>query len=156
MIINAANPSSAGYNYSGYSGSSLSWARCSNGSNCQSIKSVLLKMDMYNNSTNTDGANLTGLYTNGVLPQAPQAVFDMSPSGISMQSGHLMKATLTYNGTVLMQTVTDTVTGATYRNSYSVNIPGVIGSNTALVGFGGSTGGAYVTQNLQNWTYTVQ
>ncbi len=156
MIISSANPSSAGYNYSGYSGQDFSWSRCSGGTSCQSIKSVLVKLDMYNNASSTDGANLTGLYLNGVLPQSPQAVFDMSPSGISMQSGHLMKATLTYNGTVLMQSVTDTVTGATYRNSYSVDIPSIVGGNTALVGFGGSSGGAYVTQNIQDWTYTVQ
>ena len=80
----------------------------------------------------------------------------MAPSGINMQSGHLMKATLTYNGTVLMETVTDTVTGATYSNSYTANIPALVGGNTALVGFGGSTGGASVTQNIQSWTYTVE
>jgi hypothetical protein len=155
MIISNSNPSSAGYNYSGGSGMQLSWSRCNNGS-CPSIKSVLVKFDLYNNSTGAPGANLTGFYSGGVNPQLPQPEYDMAPSGIKMQSGHLMKATLTYNGTVLIETVTDTVTGATYSNSYTANIPALVGGNTALVGFGGSTGGASVTQNIQSWTYAVE
>jgi Chitobiase/beta-hexosaminidase C-terminal domain/Legume lectin domain len=154
MIISNSNSSSAGFNYSGSPGSQFSWSRCTD--SCPSVKSILVKFDLYNNSTWTDGANLTGFYSGGVNPQSPQPQFDMAPSGINMQSGHPMKATLTYNGTVLMETVTDTVTGATYRNSYSANIPAMVGGNTALVGFGGSTGGAFVTQNLQSWTYTVE
>jgi hypothetical protein len=67
-----------------------------------------------------------------------------------------MKATLTYNGTVLMETVTDTVTGATYRNSYSANIPALVGGNTAFVGFGGSTGAASVTEDIKSWTYAKE
>jgi hypothetical protein len=158
MIIGKSNPSSFGYNYSGSWGSQLSWSRCSGSSgttDCPSVNSILVKFDLYNNSTGTDGANLTGFYSGGVAPQPPQAEYQMAPSGISMQSGHLMKATLTYNGTVLMETVTDTVTGATYRNSYSANIPALVGGDTAFVGFGGSSGGASVTQNIQSWAYAV-
>jgi len=159
MIISDSNPSSAGFNYSGSSGGQLSWSSCYSASggtvNCPAIKSILVKFDLYNNSTGTDGANLTGLYSGGVYPQPPQPEYDMTPSAINMQSGHLMKATLTYNGTVLLEAVTDTTTGATYRNSYSVNIPAVVGGDTAFVGFGGGTGSATVTQNIQSWTYTV-
>ena len=156
MIISNSNPSSAGFNYSGYAGSQLSWSKCTSSTDCPPIKSALVKFDLYNNSTDTDGANLTGFYSDGVNPQPPQAEYNMAPSGINMQSGHLMKATLTYNGTVLMEMVTDTVTGATYRNSYSADIPALVGGDTALVGFGGSTGAASVTQNIQSWTYTVE
>jgi Chitobiase/beta-hexosaminidase C-terminal domain/Legume lectin domain len=156
VIISKSNPSSAGFNYSGDSGSEFSWARCSSSTDCPSLKSILVKFDLYNDSTGTDGANLTGFYSGGVNPQPPQPEFNMAPSNIDMQSGHLMKATLTYNGTVLTEAVTDTVTGATYRNSYSANIPALVGDDTAFVGFGGSTGAAYVTQKIQSWTYTVE
>jgi hypothetical protein len=155
MIISNANPSSEGFNYSGSPGSQFSWSRCYSSTNCPSINSILVKFDLYNDSTGADTANLTGFYSGGVEPQPPQPEYDMAPSGINMQRGDIMKATLTYNGTVLMETVTDTVTGATYSNSYSANIPALVGGNTALVGFGGSTGGASVAQNLQSWTYTV-
>jgi hypothetical protein len=156
MIISSSNPSSSGYNYLGFNGSQISWSRCSDSTDCPAIKSILVKFDLYNNSTEAGGANLTGFYSGGVSPQPPQTEYDMAPSGISMQSGHLIKATLTYNGTVLMEAVTDTVTGATYRNSYSANIPALVGGNTAFVGFGGSTGGATVAQNIQSWTYTEE
>jgi Chitobiase/beta-hexosaminidase C-terminal domain/Legume lectin domain len=156
MIISNSNPSSAGFNYQGDSGSQFSWSRCTSSTDCPSMHSTLVKFDLYNSSTGTGGANLTGFYSGGVNPQPPQPEYDMSASGINMQSGHLMKATLTYNGTVLMETVTDTVTGAAYRNSYSANIPSLVGGNTALVGFGGSSGAASVTQNIQSWTYAVE
>jgi Chitobiase/beta-hexosaminidase C-terminal domain/Legume lectin domain len=158
MIISDSNPSSPGFKYSGYSGSQFSWSTCGGSAltDCRSINSILVKFDLYNNLTGTDGANLTGFYSGGVNPQPPEPENDMAPSGINMESGDLMKATLTYNGTVLMETVTDTVTGATYRNSYSANIPALVGGNTALVGFGGSSGGASVTQNIRSWTYTVE
>jgi hypothetical protein len=155
MIISNSNPSSAGSNYSGSSGMQLSWSRCNNGS-CPPINSALVKFDLYNNATGATGANLTGFYSGGVNPQPPQPDYDMAPAGINIESGHLMKATLTYNGTALVETVTDTVTGATYTKSYSANIPALVGGNTALVGFGGSTGGASVTQNIRSWTYTVE
>ena len=80
----------------------------------------------------------------------------MSGSGINMESGDLMRCTLTYNGTVLTETVTDTVTGDTYTNNYAVNIPSLVGGNTAYVGFGGATGAATVIQNLSSWTYTEE
>jgi hypothetical protein len=81
----------------------------------------------------------------------------MSPSGINMQSGDLMKATLTYNGSTLVETVTDTVTGATYNHTYTgVNIPAAIGSNTGMVGFSGGTGAALVDEYIDSWTYTVE
>jgi len=156
MIISNSNPSSAGFNYSGYAGSQFSWSRCTSSTDCPSIKSALVKFDLFDNSTGTDGANLTGFYSGGEFPQPPQAESNMAPSGINMESGHLMKATLTYNGTVLMETVTDTATGATYRNSYSVNIPALVGGDTGLVGFGASSGEASVTQNIQSWTFTVE
>jgi hypothetical protein len=155
MIIDKSNPSSAGFNYSGESGSRFSWARCSSSTDCPSIKSILVKFDMYNDSTGKE-ANLTGFYSGGENPQPPHAEYNMAPSDIDMQSGHLMKATLTYNGTVLEETVTDTVTGATYRNSYSANIPALVGGDKAFVGFGGSTGKGYVTQDIRSWTYTVE
>jgi len=80
----------------------------------------------------------------------------MIPSGIHMQSGHLMRATLTYNGTTLYETVTDTVTNHTYSNHYTVNIPALVEGDTAIVGFAGATDTSYVQQNIESWTYTVQ
>jgi Legume lectin domain/Chitobiase/beta-hexosaminidase C-terminal domain len=159
MIISDPNSTPAGFTYSGYSGGQFSWSKCSgNGdTSCPAIDSILVKFDLYNNQAGSPGANLTGFYSGGTYPQAPNnPQYNMAPSGINMESGHLMRATLSYNGSVLTETVTDTVTGATYTNNYTANIPSLVAGNIAYVGFGGGTGAATVTQDLQSWTYTVQ
>ena len=160
IIISTNNPDSPGY-WSGWSGGQFSWSEgCTTpntgDTNCKALNSVLVKFDLYNIATGSSQANLTGLYTRGEWPQAPNPQYDMAPAGIDMQSGHLMRATLAYNGSTLYETVTDTVTNKTYSNSYSVNIPSIVGGNTALVGFGGGTGAATVQQNIDSWTYTVE
>jgi hypothetical protein len=158
MIISDPNATPAGFTYSGDSGAQFSWSRCGGTGTiqCPSIDSVLVKFDLYNNETSAEG-NFTGFYSGGAYPQAPNnPQYDMASSGINMQSGHLMRGTLTYNGTVLTEKVTDTVTGATYTKNYTANIPSLVAGNTAYVGFGGGTGAATATQNLESWTYTVE
>jgi hypothetical protein len=63
-----------------------------------------------------------------------------------------MQAQLTYDGATLTLTLTDTVTNATFTASHAIDIPSTVGSNTAFVGF---TVGTVSTQNILNWTYTV-
>ena len=118
---------------------------------------ILVKFDNYNNQTGTAGANFTGYYTDGEFPQAPyNPQYDMTSSGINLNSGDLFSATITYNGTMLTETLTDTVTNATYTNSYKANIPAAITGNTGFIGFGGGTGAAMDDVYLHSWTYTVE
>jgi hypothetical protein len=160
MLLSNPNPTAAGFTYAGFSGGQFSWSQCVTpftGSACPSINSILVKFDMYDDQTLTAGANLTGFYSGGEFPQAPyNPQYNMSGSGINMQSGDLMRATLTYNGATLTETVTDTVTGATYTNSYAANIPSLVAGNTAFVGFGAGTGAAISNLYLTTWTYTVE
>jgi hypothetical protein len=51
-------------------------------------------------------------------------------------------------------TLTDTVTLASVTEVFAVNIPSIVGGNTAYVGFTGGTGGFGATQNVLTWTYT--
>jgi hypothetical protein len=156
-IIGTTNPKSPSY-WSGGTGSELSWSDgcTASGTDCQHINSVLVKFGLDNLTTGSYTANVTGLYSGGEWPQPPNSQYDMAPSGINMQSGHLMRATLTYDGTTLYETVKDTVTNNTYTNHYTVNIPSLVGGNTAIVGFAGATGASYAQQNIESWTYTVQ
>jgi len=151
-----------GFTFSGASGGQFSWSACATVpslvcpmAGAPSINSILVKFDLYNVTTSDDTANLTGYYTDGEWPQPPNPEFDMKPSGINMQSGHEFSATLSYNGTTLTETLTDTVTGATYTNSYAANIPSTVLGNTAFVGFGGGTGLALDDIYLDSWTYTA-
>jgi Chitobiase/beta-hexosaminidase C-terminal domain/Legume lectin domain len=160
MIISTSNPSSAGFTYSGGPGAQLSWSQCqgTGDTDCAAINSVLVKFDLFDVQSGSPGVNLTGFYQGGTYPQAPNnPQYDMSGSGINMESGDLFTCTITYDGSSLSETLTDTVTKATYSKTYTgINIPSLVGGNTAYVGFGGGTGEATATQNLLSWTYTEQ
>ena len=130
-------PAGAGLGY-GYSGSTAF------------PNSVAVKFDLYNNSG--EGNDSTGMYTDGATPTVPAV--DMTSSGVNLHSGDVMNVTMTYNGTTLAWTVTDATTGATFSTSATVNIPSLVGSSTAYVGFTGGTGGATAIQEILSWTYT--
>lgn len=131
----------AGLSALGNTGGSLGYAGIGN--------SVAVKFDLYNNSG--EGIDSTGLYQNGAVPITPAS--DLSSSGINLHSGDKFSVHMTYNGATLAMTITDGSTGAVYNTSWSINIPQVIGSNTAYVGFTAGTGGLTATQNIQTWSF---
>ncbi len=112
--------------------------------------SVAVKFDLYNDSG--EGPNSTGLYTNGVMPSVP--AIDLTPSGINLHSGDTINAQFAYNGTTLTVLLTDDVTGATATQTYSVNIPSIVGGPTAYVGFTAGTGGLSAVMDILDWIYT--
>ena len=112
--------------------------------------SVGVKFDLYSNAG--EGADSTGLYTNGASPELPST--DLTASGVNLHSGDILNAQLTYNGTTLTVVITDTVTNASATQTYTVNIPSIVGGSTAYVGFTGASGGVGANQQILNWTYT--
>jgi hypothetical protein len=66
-----------------------------------------------------------------------------------------MEISLTYNGTILSMSITDLVTGAEYSTSWPINIPSIVGGNTAYVGFTGGSGTGSSSQKILTWNYTV-
>ena len=113
--------------------------------------SVAVKFDLWNNSG--EGIDSTGLYVNGAVPTIPSN--DMTSTGINIHNGDIFLVSLTYDGTTLTEKITDTVTSVSATYTYAINIPTTIGSNTAYVGFTGSTGGSTSTQDLLTWSYSV-
>jgi hypothetical protein len=107
--------------------------------------SVAVKFDLYNSPGNT-----TGLYVNGVAPTASQ----VSITGVNLNSGHPLNVILSYDGSTLSMTMTDTVTSGSFSHSWSVNIPSTVGGGTAYVGFTGATGGLYANQDVLSWTFS--
>jgi len=112
-------------------------------------KSVAVKFDLYNNAG--EGGDSTGFYTNGVSPTVPAT--DLSTTGINLHSGDIFAVHLVYDGTTLTMSIKDTVSNATFSTSTVVNIPSVVGGNTAYVGFGAGVGGSVATQEIITWTY---
>jgi len=113
-------------------------------------KSVAVKFDLYSNAG--EGIDSTGEYTDGASPTTP--AIDLSSTGINLHSGDVFKVVMSYDGTTLNVTITDTNTNASASQSYTVNIPQVIGSNTDYVGFTGGTGGTTAVQNILTWEYS--
>jgi Legume lectin domain/Chitobiase/beta-hexosaminidase C-terminal domain len=121
-----------------------------NGPTASIGKSIAIKFDIYSNSG--EGTDSTGLFTNGATPTNPAV--SLTSSGIVLSSGDTIAAQLTYNGTTLTLSLTDTVTNKTFTQAFTVNIPSTVGANTAYVGFTGGTGGASAIQNIKTWTFT--
>jgi hypothetical protein len=132
----------------GSSGGGLGYASSACGSTAGILMSVAVKFDLFQNCQ--EGNNSTGLYTNGASPTVPAVTLG---GGVNLHSGDTFHVHMTYDGTTLTMTITDTVTNATFTTSWTVNIPGVVGANTAFVGFTGGTGGQTATQEVITWTY---
>ncbi|MGA2190964.1 MAG: chitobiase/beta-hexosaminidase C-terminal domain-containing protein, partial [Steroidobacteraceae bacterium] len=118
--------------------------------------SVAVKFDIYDDAG--EGIDSTGFYTDGASPTLPSV--DMSESPINLHSADIMHAHITYDGTTLTLALIDTVTSGTFTTSTPINIPSVVGSSYAYVGFtaagfapGPSGPGATATQTILNWTY---
>ena len=112
--------------------------------------SIAIKFDYYNNAG--EGTDSTGLFEDGAYPDVP--AIDLSGTGVNISSGDLMNVAMSYNGSTLNVTITDLFTNASASQSYSVNIPAVVGSQNAFVGFTGGTGGLTSIPAILNWTYT--
>jgi hypothetical protein len=112
--------------------------------------SVAIKFDLYDNRG--EGNNATGLFTGGVSPTTANSV-DLTGTGIDLHSGHVFLVTMNYNGATLNVQITDTVTNASARQSYPIDIPGAVGADTAYLGFTGGTGGLTAIQDILGWVY---
>jgi hypothetical protein len=132
---------SDGLNVVGPNGGSLGYAGLG--------KSVAVKFDLYNNAG--EGSDSTGMYEDGAAPSVP--AIDLSAHGINLHSGDPMHAHITYNGTTLTLTLTDTTTNLYVTESFPVNIPAIVGSSNAYIGFTAGTGGLSATQNIISWAY---
>ena len=81
-----------------------------------------------------------------------------SVSPLVLNGGDPINVTLVYNTTAatLTEVLADPTGGTTFTKVYSgVNLPSVLGSNSAYVGFGGSDGGVYAIQQISNFSYST-
>ena len=134
----------------GPGGSGLGYGASQPGGPVGIPKSVAIKFDIYNNQG--EGADSTGFYTDGASPTIPAT--DMTASGIVLRSRDPFHAHITYNGTNLTLVLTDTITAKSFTYTSPVNIPSIVGSGTAYVGFTGGIGGESMTTQILSWTLT--
>ncbi len=140
----------AGLSAIGQSGGGLGYGATSTGAGISN--SVAVKFDVFSNQG--EGTNSTGLYVNGATPEATGSV-DLSGTGFDLRSYDMSRALISYDGTTLTVTLTDLRTGATATQKYVVNIPALIGGNTAWVGFTAADGSIVSNQTILNWKYAT-
>ena len=122
--------------------------------------SVAIKLDIWDNVG--EGTNSTGIFTDGRSPtlrcpglgaEFPDNSVNLQGTPIQLRDDHPKQVDLTYDGNTLTETITDLVTMGTFTTSYTVDIPSLVGSNTAYVGFTGATGGVWAVHEVQTWTF---
>jgi hypothetical protein len=112
--------------------------------------SVAVKFDLYSNAG--EGSNSTGIYTDGEGPYVP--AIDLTPSGINLHSGDVLRARLIYYNPVLTLEIVDTANNTDYFSTrFTIDIPATTGGNTAYVGFTGGTGGLSAIQEILTWIH---
>ncbi len=90
-----------------------------------------------------------GFASGGLHPDTNTA---MAP--IDLHSGHLMHATIKYDGKTLNFAVSDaTDRSLVFRASEIIDIPARLGTHEAIVGFTASTGDHLSTQDITSWKY---
>jgi hypothetical protein len=77
----------------------------------------------------------------------------IAPSGLNLHSGDPFHVHMTYSGGVLTLILTDLTTGISQGGPVDVNLPEIVGSSTAYVGFTGGTGALTSIQDILNWTF---
>ena len=72
---------------------------------------------------------------------------------VVLNSGDPIDVSLSYNGSLLHETLLDTTTSASYSTSYLVNIPSIVGGPDAYVGVLGYTGDFSADQYFSSFTF---
>jgi hypothetical protein len=160
LILNTTNPSADGFTFAiqgvgptalGASGGALGYGTQIGGGTSGIPNSVAVKFDLFSNQG--EGNDSTGLYTNGATPTNVGSI-DLTSTGIDLHRQHVFQVSMTYDGTTLQVTITDTSTHAKAMQSYTVSIASNVGGSTAFVGFTGGTGSLTANQSILTWTFT--
>ncbi len=135
-----------GHVATGQAGGGLGYAGLSN--------SLAIKFDFFNNAG--EGPSSTGVYVNGAMPTTPFDDLTAPGIGVMLGSGDKFNVQVNYDGTTLTWRITDETSPNPhdFEGFYTVNIPHVIGSNTAYVGFTASGTDGTSTIDILDWTYS--
>jgi hypothetical protein len=115
--------------------------------------SVEFEMDIFASS----GVGVVAFATNGGIGPYGPTTNGTTPALI-IDNGDVISNFVTYNGTTLSVTMTDvtigsTNYGATFVTNTTINIPAVLGTNTAYVGFTAADGASSSIQQISNFAF---
>jgi hypothetical protein len=104
-----------------------------------------------------DVAVLTNGNITGLGPQTPYGITGCQPStGVfgCMSNGDLWSVWIDYNGTTLHVAIADnSTTRPADLVSYPIDIAGILGQNSAFIGFTAGTGAGYQNHYVTNWLF---
>lgn len=124
------------------------------------VNSVGVKFDTFMGNPCEVSDNATGLFTDGRSPTCPEpgsddVQVDLNGTGIDLhRDRNPMQATLSYDGATLTETIANLTTGASFTQTYPVDIAAHVMDTMAYVGFSGGTGGAAEVTDIESWTGT--
>jgi hypothetical protein len=133
---------SAGAGALGAGGGSLGYAA----GNPAVSPSVALAMNIYD--PNTRGINLL---QGGTVPAAGAGAYASIAPVLLGANANPIQVNVNYGAGLLTATFRDTVANTTFTTNYVIDIPTVVGDNSAYVGFTGADGGVASTQVLSNF-----
>lgn len=118
--------------------------------------SIGVKFDTFQNTGNNDpSSNYIGIGINGDLNNA-DFPGGQTTVATTFDNGTVWTGWIDYNGTTLSVYATDaatTVKPSTPLLTYNADIPKILGTTNAYVGFTAAGGSAYENEYLLNWTY---
>jgi hypothetical protein len=147
FVLQAVNPTAYNPTGLGGAGGGLGYGGIPN--------SIAIKFDL--NSNLGEGNNSTGLFLNGDLPTIAanpgETLHDLTPDNIDLHSQHVFQVTLSYDGTTLMETITDQTTTVSVTIPYTVDIGALLGGSVGYAGFTASTSSLTTITDIFTWTY---
>ena len=122
------------------------------------LNSVAIEFDTFDNGE-VGGSNHVAVDTNGALNGtgvSPYGVSSCSGFGFTsgcMSNGNVWTVNIAYNGTNLTVSVQDGANAVQNLINTSIDIPSLLGTNNAFVGFTAGTGGGFENQDILNWQF---
>jgi hypothetical protein len=89
------------------------------------------------------------LRTNGIIAGANY----LPTSPVNIASGNPIFVSLLYTANVLRATFVESNTPNTFTTNFALNLPSIVGAQTAYVGFTGADGGVASTQVVSNFIF---
>lgn len=112
--------------------------------------SVELELNLYTGNAQNIGYTLL---TDGLTGADGNNGNYQKPGNVKINSGDPINISMYYVNGQAEITFTDAVAATSFSASYAINIPAVVGGDTAYVGFTGADGGATSLQIITNFTF---
>jgi hypothetical protein len=122
--------------------------------------SVAIEFDTFNNGE-TGGSNHVAVDTGGALNGTGVSPYGQNGACAAvgntvtgcMSNGHVWTVNIAYDGTSLTVSVQDDGNAVQNLINTAINIPTLLGTNNAFVGFTGGTGAGFENQDILNWQF---